>query len=69
MTVNDGGPAFPRSDSGYSITQSGMTLRDWFAGQCMAGQVSHPSNTSVDPADIARDSYTMADMMIEERSK
>lgn len=26
-----GGPAFPRSDAGYSPTQDGMSLRDYFA--------------------------------------
>jgi hypothetical protein len=28
---DDGGPAFPRSDGGYSTTFDGMTLRDYFA--------------------------------------
>ncbi len=33
--INDGGPAFPTSyrDCGHS----GMSLRDWFAGQALAG--------------------------------
>lgn len=35
--VNDGGPAFPATVQGWndrlSQGQSGMTLRDWFAGQ------------------------------------
>lgn len=32
----DNPPAFPRSEGGegsFSLPQSGMTLRDWFAGQ------------------------------------
>lgn len=29
--INDGGPAFPRSDAGYSTTQDGMSLRVWLA--------------------------------------
>ncbi len=31
--MDDGGPAFPHQDSGDTGTRSGMTLRDWFAGQ------------------------------------
>lgn len=31
-TKHDGGPAFPHK----SQVQSGMTLRDWFAGQALA---------------------------------
>lgn len=28
---DDGGPAFPRSASGYTVSQDGMTLWDYFA--------------------------------------
>lgn len=32
--IDDGGPAFPRTGTDGTIQpQSGMTLRDWFAGQ------------------------------------
>ncbi len=34
MTKGDGGPAFPR---GHESGSDGMTLRDWFAGQALAG--------------------------------
>jgi hypothetical protein len=34
-TINDGGPAFPVP--GSTATDIGMTLRDWFAGQALAG--------------------------------
>jgi len=43
---DDGGPAFPRDsfrdgEAGLLITQNGMTLRDWFAGQvCITGESS-----------------------------
>lgn len=40
----DGGPAFPRVRLSVGATQSvseeGMSLRDWFAGQALAGPVS-----------------------------
>ena len=31
----DGGPAFPRPPTEWSPGNPGMSLRDWFAGQCM----------------------------------
>lgn len=31
MSAKDGGPAFPRSDGGVSVTHDGMSLRDYFA--------------------------------------
>lgn len=33
---NDGGPAFPVIAQ-FDVFSSGMTLRDWFAGQALAG--------------------------------
>lgn len=33
--INDGGPAFPAPRENRS---EGMSLRDWFAGQALAGQ-------------------------------
>ena len=44
--INDGGPAFPHSVRSFEMSQSktssfdGMALRDWFAGQALAGVVS-----------------------------
>ena len=37
--IDDGGPAFPRpesqgQDGWWRDAQGGMSLRDWFAGQC-----------------------------------
>lgn len=34
---DDGGPAFPRPASEYTSGERGMSLRDWFAGQALAG--------------------------------
>jgi len=45
---NDGGPAFPQhkfeaypggSGAGNWVNTGGMTLRDWFAGQALAGML------------------------------
>jgi hypothetical protein len=39
--INDGGPAFPAPMNGPDgRTQHGMKLRDWFAGQALAGITS-----------------------------
>ena len=62
-----GGHAFPtlfiepEHGSGYA----GMTLRDWFAGQFLAGCASSHSTY----ASIAIASYAMADAMLAERAK
>lgn len=42
MTAQDGGPAFPRPALGTDCNkpwgqQAGMSKRDWFAGQALAG--------------------------------
>lgn len=59
--------------------QSGMSLRDYFAGQAMQGRLANPhyaknmEDTDVPservPNDIAYWSYRMADAMLAERSK
>jgi hypothetical protein len=66
----DGGPAFPNlkaNDSGpRDARNGGMSLRDWFAGQVIAGR------SSSDPkmrAGYARSAYAMADAMLAEREK
>lgn len=64
----DGGHAFPH-DGGAG--NEGMTLRDWFAGQALAGMMADP-NVRVDAETnrvIARQSYDLADAMIEARQK
>ena len=62
----DGGPAFPvKWQNGEQ--QSGMTLRDWFAGQALVGYVAYnPDSRDVDLACV---SYATADAMLAEREK
>jgi hypothetical protein len=49
-------------------TYCGMTLRDWFAGMAMQGILSDPA--LMYPAnELAANAYSLADAMIQERSK
>jgi hypothetical protein len=60
--------AFPSSygdprNSGW--IGGGMTLRDWFAGKALAAYIEEGSDCTV--AEIAADSYRLADAMLEAR--
>lgn len=62
----DGGPAFPGVQIYQDFTQErGMSLRDWFAGQALAGAVDFSGFTN----DMAKQAYELADAMLEERAK
>ena len=61
---NDGGPAFPielTSPHGGTESYLGMTLRDYFAGQVLAGGIH------MNPKDAAHWAYEVADAMLEAR--
>ena len=73
-----GGFAFPCSNDkifttadGEEITWSGMTLRDYFAGQAVANTETQVPNSCCErkqlAINIARFSYEVADAMIVER--
>ena len=62
--IADGGPAFPVDKPGCS-DMKGMSLRDWFAGQALAG-------LSLDAAhvdDAAFHAFLLADAMLQRRSE
>lgn len=61
VTGNGGGQAFP------SETSLGMTMRDWFAGQVLAGAVSRQDVSANDAEFIAKWSYEIADAMLAAR--
>jgi len=71
--VKDGGPAFPTE--GYSfeedmdIVHPGMSLRDWFAGQVMAGICANKAWDENGWAARALAAYDAADAMLSARQQ
>jgi hypothetical protein len=68
--IDDGGTAFPHTHtSSLGVSwQTGMSLRDWFAGMALQGPLlSDKIWTSYEFA--AHEAYAMADAMIEARKK
>jgi hypothetical protein len=63
--TNDGGPAFGHGDPVHGGS-SGMCLRDWFAGQALAGLLASGPHDCEAPG-IAHDAYLFADAMIKAR--
>ena len=73
--VNDGGLAYPyqgqpmhRNGEWGQDCETGMTLRDWFAGQALSGSLGE-GTWPISDEDIAEGCYRCADAMIKERSK
>ena len=65
--VNDGGSAFPYETWSRN---SGMSLRDWFAGMAMQGHMASWGQHDVtDYSEIAVGAYRLADAMIAEKEK
>ncbi len=64
--IDDGGPAFPQGHlDGPHTDPSGMTLRDWFAGQAMLGMLANCCLMR----NIATDCYGLAEVMLKVRRK
>jgi len=74
--IDDGGPAFPTHETADFYPPTGMSLRDWFAGQVVSGMAAqfdaktlyatalegrHPASV------ITQWAYTIADAMIAAR--
>lgn len=77
--TDDGGAAFPNGDLGGDV-QPGMSLRDYFAGQSLAGGADSfcdamgPHETATTEEDIAQHAerhakaaYLLADAMLKQR--
>lgn len=64
-------PAFPATVNGI-VVDEGMSLRDYFAGQALAGLLAHHGSTDDNQGlreVVAYDAYSYADAMIEHRKK
>ena len=74
---DDGGPAFPFPSGPepkvdrYHDRSEGMSLRDWFAGQALAGILSCSAVVVVGLPKfaLAQDAYEIADAMLKARSR
>ncbi len=74
--MKDGGPAFA---CGGPHSDQGMSLRDWFAGQALAGMLASTMSVNdgheptylpwSEAASAARQAYEVADAMLVEREK
>ncbi|MBK8871585.1 MAG: hypothetical protein IPN19_11235 [Elusimicrobia bacterium] len=70
--IDSGGPAFPseqgETSKGWNQTyESGMSMREWFAGMALKGYLSNPSTTehpAFDRLSLSVECYAMADAMI-----
>lgn len=62
----DGGPAFPSPQCGDWSPEYGMSLRDWFAGQALAGMMASDDGST--PENVAAEAYEIADAMLAARS-
>ncbi len=71
--IDDGGPAFPYGQTSEVTGQfvngwgnPGMTLRDWFAGQALAGLCANPKTVGL-AREVAECALIHADEMIAAR--
>lgn len=62
--LSQGGPAFPLTGV---PGEHGMSLRDYFAGQALAGLLAHASGE--DPNKAPEKAYWLADKMLAKRRK
>ena len=85
--TNNGGPAFPQFEvvagerdghgdaiEAYTVATGGMSLRDWFAGQALAGISATAMGAARKVGEThnqahARWAYETADAMLAERAK
>jgi len=81
---DDGGPAFPQPEINGDPVNSwargcgGLSVRDWFAGQALAGmnktdkrlawEIADDDGTDM-PDECAKMAYQLADAMLKERSE
>jgi len=61
--IDDGGPAIPLTEACAKGLPTGMTLRQWYAGQALCGVLSC-SQTSGTREAFAEEAFKYADAMI-----
>lgn len=70
MTIDTGGAAFPVPGSDTYSPETGMSLRDYFAGQALAYTADLCTNTDKPwEENAARQAYKLADAMIREKRR
>ena len=70
MEKNNGGPAFPQGkEEWHSSIPEGMSLRDYFAGQALMGNISSnaPGYEFNSHENLATQCYLQADAMLKAR--
>ena len=77
--MKDGGPAFPVMEIGWDENViphryvervvGGMSIRDWFAGMALQGQIIADQRAADNPEKAAEWAYANADAMLKEREK
>lgn len=77
--INDGGPAFPQpwADNPEIVADcpfnsSGMSLRDYFAGQFICGIAVHTEDEEIETwrhKNVAKWAYAQADAMLKARNQ
>lgn len=70
-------PEFPRASSPlrllasgreeYDAAQTGMALRDWFAGQALAGLLPYYADVAYGADGVSDEAYDLADAMLRRR--
>lgn len=70
--VEDGGPAFPsvlyKQEPAENTAYDGMSLRDWFAGQALAGLIAHEGLGAQSHCEsLATGAFAVADAMLRAR--
>ena len=68
---HDGGSAFPTEPRGpvHGKAYDGMSLRDWFAGQALAGILGNPDFKHCTTDEIVMTARHVADAMLAARSE
>lgn len=69
MSAKDGGQAFPSGDNDSKAPyELGMTLRDYFAGQALAGFATRLGVERLSHTHVATTAYELADAMLAARA-